>query len=262
MSAVFVSASDESSGKDRRDPFVFAGLIANESDWSEIFSPAWQRLLLDGPPKIDYLHMVDMRSPKWRIENGLSDEDAFQRIDRAVEAIGVSSFLFPIGLKVSGGDICDAFEDVKIKTSGRKSSNFEPDYLCFLGYAMLALDYVARHHPECEKLDFVVERNGKITDYIREFHADIGRRFIELGRPDLARFVGELIPSGKDSALTQAADVLCWHTARYENRRTMDKDDWRRYETLARRTGHLETLSSGTIKELAKLLLDPSEASG
>lgn len=254
--AVFISASDESAGKDRSDPFVLAGFVASERDWSEIFAPAWQRLILDGPPKIDYLHMTEMRSRGWREENGLSDEDAIQRIDRAISAIGVADFLMPIGLTVSGADICDAFAGTRVKSpmSKRKSSAFEPDFFCFLGYAMMVLDYVTNEHPECEKVDFIVERNGKITDFIGHFHDSLDENFTALGRPDLARLVGELLPVGKDRIPAQAADVLCWHSARALKPGSMDNDDQRRFEILSRKAGRFEPLSGDSVRKLANIL--------
>jgi len=64
--AVFISASDEAAGKNQRDPFLFAGFVAPEKDWSRFLAPAWQERVLDGPPSIPYLHMTDIRSPQWR----------------------------------------------------------------------------------------------------------------------------------------------------------------------------------------------------
>lgn len=252
--AVFVAASDESAGKDRRDQFTFAGWIANERDWSEIFSPAWQGLVLDGPPKIPYLHMTDLRSRQWRENQGLSVEDADRRIDEAVAVIEAADFIFPIGLRVSGADMYDSFATIKVMSAKRKRAAFEPDFLCFLGYAMMALDYVSKQHPDCEKLDFIVEQNGKITDYIKDFHTGLSGVFAELARPDLARLVGDLLPVGKDRIPAQAADVLCWHTARSRNPSAMDYADYRRYETLSRKMGLLETLSRDTVQELANRL--------
>lgn len=252
--AVFVSASDESAGKNRLDQFIFAGWVASERDWCEIFSPAWQRLVLNGPPKIPYLHMTDMRSKHWREEQGLLVEDADKRVDEAVAVIEAADFLFPIGLEVSGANMCDAFATIKVMSAKRKSAAFEPDFLCFLGYAMMALDYVSREHQDCEKLDFIVEQNGKITDYIKDFHTGLSGIFAELGRPDLARLVGELLSVPKDRIPVQAADVLCWHTARSRNLSAMDSADCRRYEKLARKNGWLETLSRDTVQELANNL--------
>jgi hypothetical protein len=249
--AVFVSASDESAGKNRQDQFVFAGLVASDRDWSEIFSPAWQRLVLDGPPSIPYLHMTEMRSRPWREEQGLLLEEAEKRIDEAVAVIQAADFLVPIGVKVSGADMCDEFAPFKVKSPKRNPATFEPDFLCFLGYAKMTLEFVSKEHKDCERLDFWVEQNGKITDYIQDFHADLNRAFTELGRPDLAKLVGELVPVGKDRMPVQAADVLCWHTARAQNPGKMDQPSFRRYERLSRKNGWLETLNRDTVQQLA-----------
>lgn len=253
--AVFVAASDESAGKDRDDQFVLSGLIARERDWSDIFAPAWQRLVLDGPPQIPYLHMVDMRSKRWREEQGLSEDDANKRTDAAVEIVARAEFLFPIGLHVSGAEIGRAFSSVQIRRSQNKSTGFAPDYLCFLGYSMLALEYVSLVHKDCDKLDFMVEKNGKITDYIRGFHSTLKRSFTQLGRPELARLVGDLIPVGKDRLPVQAADLLCWHTARSRNPSSMSYDDLKRYTSLSQKQGSLAELEQETINELAATLL-------
>src|SRR5579862_4656280 len=60
--AVFVSASDETAGRGQADLFFFGGWLGPEEDWSRFFVPAWQERVLDGPPKIPYLHMTDIRS--------------------------------------------------------------------------------------------------------------------------------------------------------------------------------------------------------
>ncbi|MEO8736876.1 MAG: hypothetical protein ABI380_10080 [Edaphobacter sp.] len=255
--AVFVSASDESAGKNRRDQFLFAGWIASERDWSEIFAPAWQRLVLDGPPQIPCLHMTDLRSRQWRDDWGLSVEDADHRIDESIAVLSKANFIYPIGVTVSGEDICDKLATAKVKSRTGGSGNFEPDYLCFLGYAMMALNYVAEEHPECEKLDFIVEQNGKITDYIRDFHSGLSTLLKGTGRPDLSELVGELIPAGKERIPVQAADVLCWHTARAKQRSSMDANDIRRYELLSRKPGRKESITTDLVELLADSLLRP-----
>jgi hypothetical protein len=252
--AVFVSASDESAGKTRQDQFVFAGWVASEQDWSEIFTPAWQRLVLDGPPKIPFLHMTDARSPAWRIEHSLSDAEADRRVDEAVAILHAADFLYPVGLKVSGAQMSDSFGPVKLRSHNRKSSEFAPDYLCFLGYAIMALKYVNEKHPDCEKLDFLVERNGKITAYIQDFHSNLSGFFERAERPDLARLVGELLPVGKDRIPVQAADVLCWHTARAQTPWNMDGKDYERYSRLSKKEGWLEILGKDLVQYLADQL--------
>jgi hypothetical protein len=253
--AVFVSASDESAGSNQLDQFLMAGWVANEWDWSNIFTPAWQRLVLDGPPKIPYLHMTDIRSRTWREENGLSVEDADHRVDESIAILGAANFIYPIGVTVDGEDICKNLSSAKVTSPVRGSRKFEPDFLCFLGYAQMALISVARDHPECEKLDFVVERKKGTTEYIQDFHSAIGFFLKQLGRADLSELVGELIPSGKERIPVQAADVLCWHTARAKNRASMDTKDIRRYEVLSVKNGWKHHIDSGLVELLAQSLV-------
>ena len=85
--AVFVSGLDETAGKTHRDTFLLAGFVAPEHDWSRFFAPAWQERVLDGPPAIPYLHMTEIRSPKWREKYGLSKLEADDRIDTAIALI-------------------------------------------------------------------------------------------------------------------------------------------------------------------------------
>jgi hypothetical protein len=258
--AVFVAASDESAGNNRQDPFILSGWVASENDWSNIFAPAWQKLVLDGPPTIDYLHMVDIRSRQWREDKGLLEADAEKRVDDAIAILSQAQFIYPIGLTVSGSDIQEAFSSVTIRASKRKTSPFEPDYLCFLGYAMLTLEYVHQTHPDCEKVDFIVEKNGKVTDFIRHFHSTLREGFIGQNRRHLADLVGDLLPVSKDRIPAQAADVLCWHTARGRNPSAMSVKDYKRYELLAHRQGTFESLDKDNVYHLARLLLgDPQD---
>jgi len=119
---------------------------------------------------------------------------------------------------------------------------------------MLALNYVAQNHPECERLDFLVERNGKITDYIKSFHDGLGDAFNGLGRPDLTHLIGELLPVGKDRVPAQAADVLCWHSARARTPHLMDAADIRRFSALSQKKGRFEVIGEEDITELSGLL--------
>lgn len=251
--AVFVAASDESAGKDRKSPYVLAGLVASETDWAERFAPEWQKLVLDGPPNIPYMHMVDMKSPLWRQEHGLSEEDADFRINNAVASIATSDFMFSVGLTVSGAAVVDAFEGIIVKSKGRRESKFQPDFLCFLGYAMLTLDHMTKQ-PQCEKVDFVVENNGKTSDYLNKFHSTLEECLVALDRPDMARLVGKFLIVSKERIPVQASDVLCWHTARARNRSSMHFFDILRYRQISRMKGDLQHIGEGTVKELSALL--------
>jgi hypothetical protein len=252
--AVFVAASDESSGKTKRDPYYFAGWVAPEEDWSRFFAPAWQERVLDGPPKIPYLHMTEMRSAQWRSQWHLSKLQAEDRIDEAFRLIDTMATLYPVGITVDAGQFRDKFSKTRVvKPGNRVGANFDPDYICFLGYAFVVLQYVAHNHPEAKKVDFVIERNGQITQYIKEFHSQLPQCLQALNEPALSRLVGELIPGGKDRVPLQAADVLCWHTAR--PRKLMDSSDVRRYAKLAHRKGIFAELTDEQISQIEKALV-------
>ena len=82
--AVFVSASDEHSGSNGRGPFLFAGYVGPERDWSKFLVPAWQERVLDGPPRIPYLHMTEIRSNEFRNTVGITRPAANARVDEAL----------------------------------------------------------------------------------------------------------------------------------------------------------------------------------
>jgi hypothetical protein len=234
--AIFVSASDEHSGKDRHGNFFFGGWLAPEEDWSRFFAPAWQERVLNGAPRIPYLHMTDIRSRAWREEHGLSREEADCRIDEAIAVIDQLGSLYPIGIDVDGGHFREELKEAKIIVASGAAKTFEPDYMCFLGYAWFVLSYIERVHPGTEKVDFIVERNGEITKHIQEFHEHLGENLKAVGRESLIGLLGELIPAGKESTPLQAADVLCWHTGRARQPDTKwTAQDIRRYRKLVKR---------------------------
>lgn len=256
--AVFLSASDENAGKDQRSDFFFGGWLAPENDWSAFLAPAWQEQVLDGPPKIPYLHMTEIRSPAWREKNGLSRLDANDRIDAAIKIIDAMACLHPIGIDVHAGDFRDELKEQKIVVASGAAKDFEPDYLCFLGYAYVVLKYVEKFYPDADKVDFVVERNGDITKHIQEFHSHFAANLEFIGEPGLVKLVGELIPAGKDRIPLQAADVLCWHTGRFRNPETMDADDVRRYGTLVQKKGARVPFTREMLHKLKLSILDAS----
>jgi hypothetical protein len=255
--AIFLSGSDESAGKTHRDTFLFAGWVGPKEDWVRFFVPAWQERVLDGPPAIPYLHMTEIRSPQWRAKYGISKLQADDPIDEAFVLLDTMQSLYPIGVSLDAGLIRDAFANARVvsPTAGGAPKPFDPDYFCFLFYAYFALSYLEINFPEAEKVDFMVERKGHVTKYIEGFHSTLPKALEALGKPSLSRLVGELIPGDKTHVPLQAADVLCWHTARYEQPETMDTADLRRYAKIARRKGgHLQVLPEEISKLEAAML--------
>ncbi len=250
---VFVSFSDESSGRDERDTFLLAGWMGPEEDWSRFFTPAWDERVLAGPPRIPHLHMTDIRRPQWRKDHGIRDEDAENRIDQACVILDQLANLHPIRIVTDAGNFRDEFRETRVVRTTQKqfaASKFEPDYICFLAYAWASLKYLAEYHPEAEKLDFVVERKTTITNYIQDFHSQLPDALAALGSPDLARLVGQLVPADKNCLPLHAADLLCWHCARREKLETMRPSDKLRYKTIAYRKGIRVPISKEMTMEM------------
>ncbi|MFP5210016.1 MAG: hypothetical protein ACLGRW_12080 [Acidobacteriota bacterium] len=256
--AVYLCGIDETSGRTQRDKFLMSGFLAPECEWTDNISPSWERRVLAGPPRIPYLHMTDMRSPKWREEYGLSRVDADARIDAAIDVIDEAKTLVPIGIEVNGGKVRDNLSGMRVVHPKNGNAALGPDYLCFMAYSYLALKHVAESYPDAKKVDFLVERNGRTTAFIQEFHRGLGRCFEVMERPDLAKLLGKLLPASKERIPVQAADVLCWHTARPKE--TMDELDLRRWEKLSTKIGFRSTLSGEFIRELAVILSEPENS--
>jgi len=260
--AVFISASDEHSGGDGRGMFLFAGYVGPEKDWSQFFVPAWQQRVLDGPPQIPYLHMTEIRSKQFREKWGLSRLRADDRVNEAATVLTSMGSFYPISVEANGGFVKDAFKDSKVVRSNAKqfeAKPFEPDYVCFLAYAYVVLNYVHDVHPHAEKVDFIVEKKGVVTRYIQDFHSTLDKAIAAIGHPELSPLIGELIPAGKERIPCQAADVLCWHAGRFENAQEVkneDIGDARRYLKLRGRSGKWLTLSDDLLAQMGASLLE------
>ena len=259
--AVFISASDEYSGGDVRGTFLFAGYVGPEKDWSDLFVPAWQQRVLDGPPTIPYLHMTEIRSRKWRDEHGISKLAADDRVDEAALVIDTMGSFYPVAVEVDGGHFKDGFAELKVRRQDARqfeAKPFEPDYLCFLTYAHTVLDHVHQFHPHVERVDFIVERKGQISRYINEFHSGLAMALTSIKRSELSPLVGKLLPADKDRIPCQAADVLCWHAGRFERAQEVkpeDIPDARRYLKLRNRKGVWVHLPNDVLSEMATALL-------
>jgi len=82
--AIYTEFSDEAAVGNPDGTFAMAGYAARESDWP-YFSTAWRERVLDGPPKIPYLHMSEIRRDKWRNQHNIGYNDAEEPISEAHE---------------------------------------------------------------------------------------------------------------------------------------------------------------------------------
>ena len=257
----FVAAADESAGKHHRDKFLFGGFLAPEQDWSRFFVPAWKERVLNGPPAIPYLHMTDIRDPDWCSQHGISRLDAEKRMDEAFSVIHSTGSLYPICVSLDAGNFRDSFGEMRVVASTGGNKPFDPDYTCFLAYTFMVLSYVEIFHPEVEKVDFAVEKKGHVTRYMQDFHSTLAQAFQSLGKPELSRRTGDFISAGKDDVRLQAADVLCWHTARYGTGTMTALSDLRRYAKIARREGARHHITVDEIAQLSTVLTPPVSTS-
>lgn len=262
--AVFVAASDERySGGNCRDKFFYGGFLAPFNDWAGPFAEQWDANVLAGPPRIPYLHMTDIRKRAWRESegNGISRTQGERRVRSAFELISEMPSLTPIGTDLNAGHLLDTFtKKIQVQTNGGKArKRFKPDYLSFLAYVYLVLEFCDRKRPDAEKVDFVVERNGEITNHIQEFYETMPSSLESIGAKHLIPLLGELIPGGKDRAPLQAADVLCWYSQRFREGELNDKDT-RRYKVIATRQGVRVDFTDPIVTRFWEAITDGSEA--
>lgn len=235
--AVFVCGADESADQNPRKFFFYGGYAGPIDMWDGDFARAWNERVLNGPPQIPYFHMTSMLSPAWLKKYGLTEIDASRRIDEATRVIQSTGSLIPVNIFLNEEDYNSIVRRPYRRVGRFKPRSLEPDYLCFLFYALTQLDWIHNANPDVEKVEFYVEQNGKITDHMRDFYEDMPEALVTIRRAHLVPLLGGLLPVPKDRIPAQAADILGWH-ARNSHRETLDRTGWARYRRL--------TMSPGT----------------
>lgn len=235
--AVFVAASDETGGGDISTPYHYAGWIAPEHDWSNHFLPAWQERVLDGPPKIPYLHMTEIRSRAWREKHGITEQDADQRLDEAAILINQMGSLYPMLFTIDRSVFMPLYKNHKMIGASGGKKDFQPDFLAFVAYVWGILGYIHAKHPDVTKVDFLVENNSAITKEIHELYKSMPLALANVRAPELVPLLGKFLPAGKNRVPLQAADYLCWHSRRADSNTLDDIRDRRRFGTIASRKG-------------------------
>jgi len=250
--AVWVAASDETSGGNKFSKYHYAGWLAPERDWYDFFAPAWKERVLDGPPKIPYLHMTEMRSRAWREKHGITALQVDDRLDLAADLIRQMYSLYPLNITIDGSVFAPLYKKFKVLSkSGHGAKDFQPDFLAFVSYAYAVLLGVSKKFPEAEKVDFLVENNSEITKHIHELYETLPESLTGVGHPELVPLMGEFNPAGKDRVPLQAADYLCWHLRRADAQ-TLDLRDTARWNTIASRKGFSWEMPKKVLIDLAK----------
>jgi hypothetical protein len=227
--AVVLSASDET----YRGSFCYCGLVAPVSYWEGIFAKRWNKRVLSGPPTIPYLHMTEIRSPEWRKENNISAVEAERRVDCAIDVICKRKHPSLFSFKFDKG-IFDQRVKRKVRKPTGAAIKMGPEYLGFIGYALVVIESVKKAIPDTERVDFLVEKNGPFTTNLQYFYDAFPRFFKSVGKDELIPLLGEIIPGGKDRSPLQAADVFCWHLRR-ESEKSLSGVDLKRWEKLVQK---------------------------
>jgi hypothetical protein len=209
--AVFVAHSDESEVHQPRGEFFLGGYVAREDEWPFV-TDAWQERVLDGPPKIPYLHMREIRTAAWRDRYHISFNDAEERVADAGRVINSFGNIAVMASTIQRSELKDIFHKGYKKLKNVPRGIDEPDYLCFIGYAASMIAQVRKKWPEATRVNFVVSRKKGVTHHIQTFRDEL-KRFI---KPPLQDLVGDLLPASMENVIPlQAADALLWHIQRY-----------------------------------------------
>jgi hypothetical protein len=180
MALVFNAAADESDGPTQRGAFFFGGFVAADDAWADIFTPAWGERVLSGPPAIPYMHVVDIKSPKWQRKHGLTWHQADCRLEEACRVIASTGALHPVTHAMDGGHFRDVFRGTRVVRHKPQPAlyKFEPDYIAFMGFAIAALAVVHDQYPDAEKVDFLVEKKTRVTRNLEDFVGDHFRQVL------------------------------------------------------------------------------------
>lgn len=248
--AVFVAFSDESDVGNAQGEFFMGGYVADEKEWPWVVK-AWVERVLDGPPRIPYLHMTEIRREEWRADHSISYNQAEERISEAVRVIFSSGAVSAVGSYMRRDELKDTIHKSLHAAGTRPPIGLDqPDYLCFIAYAAHCLDHVLRHYQDVDRVDFVVSRKNKVTNHISTFHEEL-KRWVSSKQPGLSNLVGHLIPGDmEDHKPLQMADLFCWHIQRY-HARTMNRTDESRLWYLAQAPGKLHESTRTDLEHLA-----------
>ena len=260
--ATWVCGFDESSDQNPTKNFFYVGVSAPESDWQRYFEPAWKDRVLSGPPAIDYLHVVDIRDGEWQREHGLTQSDARRRLEEAADVIQSMGSLFPVCVRVDAAEY-NAILRRPYQPQPGQTKQLDADYMCFFYVSVVQLNLLHESEgSDFTRMDFCVEKNGKVTHHVGKFHAAIAAGIH--GGENVAPLVGSFKPVDKTSIPAQVADVIAWHALKFENG-TLDRDGFKRYWKMRNNgvcgsRGHWGAMSADLLNQLAAAFTAVEEA--
>ncbi len=250
--SVFVVFLDEVAVDDTRGTFLVAGYVAQEVEWRDV-AAAWQERVLDGPPKLPYLRMNDIRNRMWQARFGITPAKSERRVDEAVRVVGSAGGLLGLISEIKRSDVEDAVHAVFGSNIPDEFKN--PDYTCYVAYFTLVVRHIRARFPEAEKINFVVSEKEKITHWVGRFHEAV-KCIVDTEMVDM---VGEFIPASmKGERPLQWAALLCWHLERHHSYR-LDVADHNRLSVLLDRCDHKHEWSRPDLERLAEKIKARSE---
>ena len=82
--------------------------------------------MLNGPPKIPYLHMTEMRSRAWREEWHVTEIDMDDRLDEAALVIDTMGSFYPINITIDAGVFRPLYKPHKMRIASGAHKDFAP----------------------------------------------------------------------------------------------------------------------------------------
>jgi hypothetical protein len=216
--SLYICAADESSDENPRDRFYYGGFGGPEDVWVKDFVPAWRERVLESKPNIEYLHFSETSRDDWRRENKITGWQVDQKLDEAARVIRSTGGLVPVTVSLAYNHY-DKHVRRKFRPKPEQKQPYaavlEADYVCFIGFAIIQLDFLVSQYDDVERVDFWVEKNRPITRLIPVFHDRLCEALEAAKRPDLVPLVGHYREVDKGEIHPQAADILIGHTRRH-----------------------------------------------
>jgi hypothetical protein len=252
--AVYVAYSDEAGIGDARGEFLVGGFIARKSLWPEI-NRAWRERVLNGPPKIPYLHMTEIRNPAWRETHGVSYNESECRIAEAVWVLRSTGAMDAVASIIRRDNLQDSIHKLYKRKKAIPRGLDEPDYACYMAYINIVLLRAHKLHPDATRVDFVVSEKETVTKGLRDVYTVV-KYWLQQYKPELAPLLGSLRSASMKRLLPlQAADVICWYLQRYYSKQFTRIDENRMWYLLKERDGDLHDWSSDALEEVAQGLI-------
>jgi hypothetical protein len=217
--SVYFSYTDETASPDAGGKFLISGFGARDTDWPE-FSRQWRDKILLAPPKIPYVHMVDLRSESWRKKHGITCYEADEKVIKAIALIrSFDSVLRPYISQVCEKTYKSCTE--RLSSAGIKTQRHHGyvDYVAFIAYAFNLLKLIHTDFPDVHRVQFGVSKKNFVTHHIQHGVRDEMIQGMKKMNHVIASRFGDVLPlSMEDHMPLQAADVYCWHLQRtYSN---------------------------------------------